>query len=86
VVAFVNGDISDHVVTGGAGALGITSAEAGAAAGFNSGALGAGQRYVVKLGSNASYTISDPANPSASAAITIGGGSGYKVLLPLVRR
>jgi plastocyanin len=83
VVAFVNGDVGDHSAS--STRTTTVGAVASAIGGFDSGALGPGQRYVVKLDVAGSYIFADANNPNAEGVVLVEPAS-RRVLLPLLRR
>jgi plastocyanin len=86
VVAFVNGDVRDHNVKGTPAAAAITvAANVVTPGGFDSGALGPGQRFTIKLNSPGTFTLSDASEADAAGAV-IAAPIGGRVLLPLIRR
>jgi plastocyanin len=87
VIAFVNGDVGNHTASG--TRTTTVGTVASAIGGFDSGSMGPGQRYVVKLGVAGSYTFGDANNPNASGLIVVAGEqppSGLRVMLPLLAR
>jgi plastocyanin len=71
VIEFVNVDLVDHGVTGST---------------WNSGVLGAGQSYKVKVSANGTYVYSDVTDGSTQGTVVVGeGGSvgGQRLFLPL---
>ena len=90
VVEIVNGDTSDHDISGDKSGGGIDELRATAGAdvsgSFKAGVLGAGQRFKVKLDGLGGYTLRDSSNPNALGVITVGASGRYKMLLPLIRR
>lgn len=73
VVEWVNADLAEHSATGAA---------------WDSGAIGSGERYRVKLDKPGSYSYQDGADPSSSATIIVGSAvsEGFRLFLPLIRR
>ncbi len=90
VVEIVNGDTSDHDISGDMSGGGIDGLRATAGAdvsgSFKAGVLGAGQRFKVKLDGPGSYTLRDGNNPNALGSVTVGAAGRYNLLLPLIRR
>ena len=83
VIALINADIREHQAQG--ALAGATSEAAGAAqaGGFDSGALGPNQRYLIKFDTPGTYQVTDASDPNARAVIVVLGNT---ILLPVVRR
>ena len=88
VIAFVNTDTRERGVRGLPGSAGEAheSGVAAVAGSFDSGALGAAQRYTVKLSAPGSYRLIDIATGEVGGEITVEGPSSRRVLLPLAAR